>query len=145
MDQLGNFYGTLTDGGRAGCSGNEGCGAVYKLAPDGTETILHFFTGKHGDGENPDAGVIADSVGNLYGTTYYGGGKCTLEPAYGCGTVFKLAPNGTETILYSFDQKNGANGAFPISGLIADRSGNLYGTASMGGAYGYGTVFEITP
>ena len=118
---------------------------MFKLAPDGTETILHFFTGKHGDGGNPIAGLVADSAGNLYGTTYYGGGSCALEQAYGCGTVFKLAPDGTETILYSFSRKNGANGAFPAASLIFDGAGNLYGTASGGGQYGYGTVFEVTP
>ncbi|HEY2446670.1 MAG TPA: choice-of-anchor tandem repeat GloVer-containing protein, partial [Rhizomicrobium sp.] len=62
---------------------------------------------------------------------------------YGCGTVFKLAPDGTETVLHSF--KTGSNGANPTAGLVADGAGNLYGTTSDGGAYGYGTVFEVTP
>ena len=57
--------------------------------------------------------------------------------------MFKIAPDGTETILHKF--KAATDGASPIAGLVADASGNLYGTASMGGAYGYGTVFEITP
>jgi uncharacterized repeat protein (TIGR03803 family) len=144
-DQSGNLYGTLRSGGVAGCAANEGCGALFKLAPDRAEAILHFFTGENGDGANPEAGLIADSAANLYGTTYYGGGNCTLEQAYGCGTVFKLSPDGTETILYSFSNNNGANGAFPSAGLVADNSGNLYGTASGGGLYGCGTIFEITP
>ncbi|HWY16857.1 MAG TPA: choice-of-anchor tandem repeat GloVer-containing protein [Rhizomicrobium sp.] len=143
-DQLGNFYGTLRDGGLAGCDSNEGCGAVYQLTPDGVETILHFFTGKHGDGGNPVGGLIADQADNFYGTTYYGGGGCSID-VYGCGMVFKFTPDGTETSLYSFSKKNGANGAFPISGVVADSSGNLYGTAYSGGAYGYGTVFKVTP
>ncbi|HWE06678.1 MAG TPA: choice-of-anchor tandem repeat GloVer-containing protein, partial [Rhizomicrobium sp.] len=72
-------------------------------------------------------------------------GSCTLQPAYGCGAVFKIAPDGTETILYSFTKNNGANGAQPVASLTIDGAGNLYGTASGGGQYGYGTVFEITP
>jgi uncharacterized repeat protein (TIGR03803 family) len=145
MDGMGNLYGTLRSGGHSGCDSDSGCGAVFKLASDGTETILHFFSGKHGDGGNPVAGLTADQAGNLYGTTEYGGGSCTLEEAYGCGTVFRIMPDGTEAILYFFSRQNGANGAFPMSGLVADGAGNLYGTASGGGAYGYGNVFEITP
>ncbi|MGH6887763.1 MAG: choice-of-anchor tandem repeat GloVer-containing protein [Rhizomicrobium sp.] len=144
-DQSGNFYGTVLGGGRAGCEANLGCGAVFKLTPDGKETILHFFKGGRRDGANPSDGLIADGAGNLYGTTWYGGASCTPEPAYGCGTVFKVAPDGSETILYNFSKNNGANGANPVAGLVADAAGNLYGTASFGGAYGYGTVFEITP
>jgi uncharacterized repeat protein (TIGR03803 family) len=142
-DQLDNFYGTLVVGGRAGCSANEGCGAVFVLAPDGVETVLHFFTGKKGDGANPMAGLIADSGGNLYGTTEYGGGSRCEFSTIGCGTVFELTPNGTETVLHSFGK--GTNGANPIGGLVADGSGNLYGTTSVGGTYGYGTVFKFTP
>jgi uncharacterized repeat protein (TIGR03803 family) len=145
LDLEGNIYGTASAGGRAGCESNSGCGVAFKLEPGGAETILHFFSAKHGDGGNPVAGLIADGAGNLYGTTESGGGNCTLDQAYGCGTVFELAPGGAETILYSFSKKNGANGAFPLAGLVADSSGNLYGTASGGGTYGYGTVFEITP
>ena len=140
----GNLYGTLLTSGRAGCGGGDGCGAVFELTPSGTETVLHFFTGKRGDGGNPVGGVIADGTGNMYGTTLYGGGHCQVD-VYGCGTVFGIAPDGTETILYSFSAKNGANGALPSAGLAMDRSGNLYGTAIQGGAYGYGTAFEITP
>jgi len=102
IDESGNFYGTLFTGGRAGCFEDTGCGAAFKLAPDGTYGVLHFFTGKTGDGANPVAGLIADSADNLYGTTEYGGGRgCTISP-YGCGTIFELAPDGTETILHSF-------------------------------------------
>jgi uncharacterized repeat protein (TIGR03803 family) len=141
MGESGSFYGTLDFGGNAGCLGDAGCGAVFKLAPDGTETVLHFFTGKHGDGGNPIAGLILDSAGNLYGTTQYGGGRgCS---GLGCGTVFELAPDGTETVLHSFERGN--NGANPVGGLVPDGAGNFYGTAETGGANGFGTVFEITP
>jgi len=76
-----------------------------------------------------------DAQGNLYGTTTEGG-------THFWGTVFKLAPDGTETVLYSFNgQPDGEN---PIAGLIMDAQGNLYGTTPNGGAYGFGAVFEIT-
>jgi uncharacterized repeat protein (TIGR03803 family) len=142
-DQSGNLYGTLNRGGRPGCEADEGCGAVFELAPDGTETIIHFFTGKRGDGGNPVAGVIADSSGNFYGTTEFGGSNAACNGDVGCGTVFEIAPDGTETVLHSFG--DGSKGANPVAGLVADGQGNFYGTASNGGADGYGTVFEITP
>jgi uncharacterized repeat protein (TIGR03803 family) len=143
IDQSGNFYGTLFTGGHAGCFEDTGCGAAFKLASDGTYSVLHFFTGKTGDGANPVAGLIADSADNLYGTTEYGGGRaCTISP-YGCGTIFELAPDGTETVLHSFGK--GSNGANPTAGLVADGKGNYYGAASEGGANGFGTVFKFTP
>ncbi len=143
IDQSGNSYGTLFTGGRAGCFEDTGCGAAFKLAPDGTYSVLHFFTGRRGDGANPVAGLIADSGSNLYGTTEHGGGRgCTISP-YGCGTIFELAPDGTETVLYSFGK--GSNGANPTAGLVADGKGDFYGAASEGGANGFGTVFKFTP
>ena len=143
MDASGSLYGTLFYGGISGCLGDAGCGAVFKLVPVGTETILHFFTGKKGDGANPFAGLVADADGNLYGTTEYGGGPGCTVSALGCGTVFKLATDGTETVLHSFGKGN--NGARPIGGVITDSDGNLYGTTNQGGADGDGTVFEVTP
>jgi uncharacterized repeat protein (TIGR03803 family) len=115
----GNLYGTTLYGG--GCSS---CGVVFKLSPSGTYTVLHSFTGGS-DGIAPYAGLIADSSGNLYGTTTGGG-------ASGKGTVFKLSPSGTETVLHSFT--GGSDGNIPFGGLIADSSGNLYGTTENGGA-----------
>jgi uncharacterized repeat protein (TIGR03803 family) len=82
--------------------------------------------------------LIRDDDGNLYGTTEFGG-------AFGYGTVFKLDPTGTETILYSF--AGGMDGEYPIAGLVRDAIGNLYGTTADGGlgaSFGYGTVFELT-
>jgi len=143
MDTAGNLYGATNRGGVAGCVGDESCGIVFKLAPDGTETVLHFFKGGKSDGGNPPAGLIADSAGNLYGTTEIGGGRESCNFGAGCGTVFEIAPDGTETILHKF--KEATDGATPMGGLIADAAGNLYGTAYYGGQYGYGTVFEITP
>jgi uncharacterized repeat protein (TIGR03803 family) len=136
MDNEGDLYGTLISGGKPGCESDEGCGAVYRLSSGGSESVLHFFTEKHGDGGNPYGGVIADGAGNLYGTTQFGGRNSA-------GTVFEIAPDGTETVLHNFNGTT--DGANPISGLVGDSSGNLYGTAAFGGTYGYGTVFEITP
>ena len=103
-----------------------------------TEKILHSF-GNGSDGTYPNSGFVADSSGNLYGTTYQGG-------AYGFGTVFELSPRAgggwTERILHSFG--NGTDGANLYAGLTLE-AGNLYGTTYAGGMYGGGTVFELTP
>lgn len=128
VDAEGNLYGTTFDGGAFHC------GVAFKLAPDGTETVLHSFGGA-GDGLHTQSGLVMDGQGNLYGTTFQGG-------EYGYGIVFELGPTGTETILHSFD---GSDGAAPEGGLLIDSLGNLYGTSSSGGAGDEGTVFEITP
>ena len=135
QDQAGNFYGTTSGGGSANCAYGSGCGTVYKLAPDGTETVLYAFTGGN-DGNYPYAGLVIDKKGNLYGTTVYGGTD-------GNGVVFELAPNGIETVLHSFT--GGNDGANPYCDLIRDKAGNLYCTASEGGAGGAGVVFQLTP
>ncbi|MGH6890191.1 MAG: choice-of-anchor tandem repeat GloVer-containing protein [Rhizomicrobium sp.] len=142
VDVAGNFYGTMFAGGRAGCWANLGCGGVFILTLDGTESVLHYFRGGKSDGSNPQAGLVADASGNLYGTTEYGGSNCSIT-TYGCGTVFEVAPNGSETILHKF--KGSSDGACPVAALVSDGMGDFYGAASIGGAYGYGTVFEITP
>ncbi len=107
--------------------------------------VLHRFTGN--DGESPYYGnLIFDTAGNLYGTTYYGG-NFGAGCAYGCGTVFKLAPqNGkwTETVLHEFED-NGQDGYYPLGGLTTDAAGNLYGTTTLGGADDVGTVFMLAP
>ena len=142
MDSSGNLYGTTSCGGPT-YSGHfsSGDGTIFELAHgSGTITTLASFNGT--DGAYPDASLIMDSSGNLFGTTRGGG-------ASGYGTVFELqAGSGTITTLASF---NGTDGAYPRSALIMDSSGNLYGTTSDGGAswgsgnggLGYGTVFEL--
>jgi len=96
-DSAGNLYGTTASGRGSGCNGL-GCGTVFKLALDGSETVLYSFTGGS-DGANPNAGLIRDASGNLYGTATYGGAGCG---SYGCGVVFKLARSGTESVLNAF-------------------------------------------
>jgi uncharacterized repeat protein (TIGR03803 family) len=127
-DALGNLYGTTAYGGAFGS------GTVFKLVPDGTETVLHSFDST--EGSPAFVTLIMDTDGNLYGTT---GGN---SPEGICGTVFKLAPDGTETILYAF--AGHGDGCVPISGVIADAHRNLYGTTGSGGAYGEGTVFKLS-
>ncbi len=150
-DKQGNLYGTTIGGGQAqNCTG---CGTVFRLAADGTETVLHAFNNYPNDGAGPIAALIRDRQGNLYGTTYYGGNKSCGQ--YACGTVFKIASDGTETMLYAFcASANCADGAAPGGALIRDKEGNLYGTTTAGGSgtacgdedyQGCGTVFKLTP
>jgi uncharacterized repeat protein (TIGR03803 family) len=119
----------------------EGCGTVFRIAPNGAEKVLYSFSGGI-DGDGPQEGVLADEAGNLYGTTA-GGGEV------GLGAVFKLAPDGSETVLYSFQGND--DGRVPFGILVADRTGNLYGTTQMGGCPsscsngGYGVVFKLAP
>jgi uncharacterized repeat protein (TIGR03803 family) len=138
MDKAGNLYGATA------CS-EPGCayGLVFKLAPDGTETVLHAFKGGKKDGADPND-LIMDKSGNLYGTTELGGGTgCSGE---GCGTVFKITPKGKESVLYAFcAQQNCIDGAEPFARLLLDKVGNLYGTTVDGGSTGHGTVFELAP
>ena len=104
-----------------------------------TESMLYSFT-KTTNGFHPVSGLVRDKQGDLYGTAYQGGNtKCG---GIGCGTVFKLTANSTLEILYTFGGTT--DGATPVSGLILDKDGNLYGTTQYGGASGDGTVFEIT-
>jgi uncharacterized repeat protein (TIGR03803 family) len=144
-DAAGNLYGTTSYGGQPGCAPHgEGCGVVFEMTPntDGTwtEKVIHRFdvTGK--GLANPSSWLVFDASGDLYGTTFYGGN-------FGNGSVFELVPNAsggwTELILHNFT--GGKDGANPFAGLVLDGAGNLYGTATGGGVFGYGTVFELTP
>lgn len=139
-DASGNLYGTTYRGGGSDCGGY-GCGTVFKLAPDGTETVLYAFASNSCTPPStplyPAGPLTIDGQGNLYGTTYFGGQFCG-------GSVFKLAPDRTETVLYSFTGNNG-DGAGPLSGAIRDKAGNFYGTTVWGGANFAGAVFKISP
>lgn len=123
------MYGTTFAGGA------NNSGSIFSLnLSTGAETVLYSFQGGS-DGANPGAGLV-DVNGTLYGTTKYGG-------ANGAGTVFSLNPQtGAEAVLQSFG--SGTDGQYPISRLI-NINGTLYGTTYLGGAYGDGTVFSITP
>jgi uncharacterized repeat protein (TIGR03803 family) len=134
MNGGGNLYGVTIQGGS--CSIENKCGTVYKLASDGTKTPLYNFQGGS-DGWSPESSLIMDKAGNLYGTTFYGGGKRCKRA--GCGTVFKLAPGGTETVLYAFS----SHGRNPAAGLLKGAHGDLYGTATTGGKDNDGAVFRV--
>ena len=126
IDKAHNLYGTTFSGGTG--TG----GTVYKLAPDGTLTVLHSFIDDGTDnGFEPVGGLIADTAGNVYGTTELG------------DNVFELAPDGTETVLYTFT--GGSDGEFPLDALTRDKSGNFYGTTVDGGLAGCGVVFKLKP
>jgi uncharacterized repeat protein (TIGR03803 family) len=129
MDSTGNLYGTTANGG------TYNAGTVFKLDPSGNATVLHGFNPST-DGGYPEAGLIMDSSGSLYGTTAYRGSSANG------GTVFKVDPSGNLTVLHIFGGNDGLN---PVAGLIMDSSGNLYGTTAYGGANGAGTVFKIDP
>jgi uncharacterized repeat protein (TIGR03803 family) len=196
IDKAGNLYGTTTY--NAAAKGVSCCGAVYKLAPSGKETILHTFTGGtdgaspiaglaidkagnlygmtpsggyknqgtvfkitaagkysilhrfHGaptDGAGPGGRVTLDSAGDVYGTTAVGGDSSKCNPVFlpsGCGTVFKLSSKGVQTILYSFTGY--LDGAWPQANLIRDSAGNLYGTTMLAGANNdSGVIFKLSP
>jgi len=138
-DAAGNLYGTGSSGGQFNY------GAVFELSPNGgggwTETVLHSFANNGKDGNTPQAGLIFDAAGNLYGTTFSGG-------AYNFGTAFELSPKAgggwTERVLHSFNN-NGKDGYNPSAGLIFGPNGKLFGSTGVGGAFGGGAVFEITP
>jgi len=149
FDEAGNIYGTTSVGGGGPCAGigTMGCGVVFKLVPSNggwTESVLYRFAGPP-DGYCPESGVIFDQSGNLYGTTVDGGSSDGCDGAP-CGTVFELSPSGsgwTENIIHTFQ---GSDGDGPISGLIFDAQGNLYGaTAYDIVPYNGGTVFMLTP
>lgn len=202
-DAHGNLFGTTKDGGLPSC-GLGTCGTVYKIDSAGNYTILYDFEGG-GNGSNPDAGLVSDAAGNLYGTTqgngFIGGASVVFkvdpngqettllvadtanagsldsplavdahgnlygmspfggEPncgwnsnGLGCGTLFRLTPNGKFTVLHVFD---GTDGMQPEGGVVLDGKGNLYGSANFGGerscesaGYGYfepgcGTIYKL--
>lgn len=125
-DDAGNLFGTTSGGGA------QNGGVLYRLAPDGTYTVLHSFS----ENSYPAAQPHLDrDTGDLYGTTLGGGSSY--------GVVYRLAPNGTYRVLHKFT--GGSDGSGPDGGIVIDSSGNLYGTTQSGGPANYGTVFRITP
>ena len=133
LDMQGTLYGTTNYGGAYGY------GTVFEVTSSGTEKILHSFNVNGKDGFYPEAGLVRDAKGNLYGTTAEGG------PDTIYGTVFKLTPTKkgwTETILHSFGASG--DGSQPTAVPALDKAGNLYCTTFYGGASNFGTVFEVT-
>jgi uncharacterized repeat protein (TIGR03803 family) len=140
-DAEGNLYGTTEYGGNLACNDGtaDGCGVIFKVDTSNQETVVYSFADGGGDGRNPTGGFIADASGNFYSTTFRGGsGPCNK----GCGTVYKFDPStGVETVLYSF--KNASDGKHPVSELVRDPAGNLYGAAGGGIGDDLGLVFRV--
>lgn len=140
----GNFYGTAQAGGNPGCT--VGCGTIFKITPAGVATGMHAFAATPTDGARPESALIQGKDGALYGTTAEGG-------AFGQGTVYRVALDGTYTTLYSFGAKPN-DGAAPVAALVQGSDGDFYGTTSSGGANhcvqipqaggNCGTVFKVT-
>lgn len=130
LDDVGNVYGVAE-------GGSDGLGVVFLISPSGQESVLHAFGTFSGDGADP-YGIIRDRKGNIYGATLSGG------DAAGDGTVFKISPNGTETVLFSGFSWPTAQ--LPLSRVLLDSSGQFFGTTLYGGsgkALG-GTLFRLT-
>lgn len=136
-DEAGNLYGTTSFGG------NPSCGTVFKLDSTGRETVLHAFNCSGGtDGSDPQAGLILDQAGNLYGTTIH-------SSPTGMGTVFRIDTTGNNySVLYTYS--GGADGSEPWGPVVMDKAGNLYGTTRYGGnlscgqsGEGCGVAFEL--
>jgi len=125
----GNFYGTTCPA----CNGQAGHGAIYKVTPAGTFSVLYPFDGTHGD--QPEAALLLGTDGNFYGTTAYGG-------LNGYGVVFRITLAGKLTVVHNFDH---TRGAYPVSPLMQASDGNFYGTTLSGGTMDYGTIFRMTP
>ena len=150
FDRAGNLYGTTSEGG------NRDDGTIFELTPQDhgrywTKTLLHSFTNR--EGYSPHSRLTFDKAGDLYGTTTFGGAFASGCGGYGCGTAFELTPGKSGTrklkVLHSFGYGN--DGAYPVSALTLDSTGDLFGVTSQGGghssgclAYGCGTVFELT-
>ncbi len=139
----GNFYGTALDGGA-----NKG-GAVFEVSRGGKLTLVYSFCGQPNctDGEGPTGTLVEGTDGNYYGTTNSGGVNFCASQGHGCGTVFKITPEGALTTLYSFcSQQNCTDGAEPLAGLVEGSDGDFYGTTyGTGTDSNGGSVFRITP
>jgi uncharacterized repeat protein (TIGR03803 family) len=130
-DAAGNLYGTT------GAGGSSGLGTVFKISANGTETVLHSFAGGTADGCNPYGGLLRDKAGNLYGTTNQCG-------ASDIGTIFKVKPNGKETVLHNF-AGNPSDGSYPyLTSLLMDKKGSLYGVAQNGGTGNLGVIYKLS-
>jgi uncharacterized repeat protein (TIGR03803 family) len=158
MDAAGELFGTTVAGGH-GKHCDDGnwspCGVAFKLVPNGgtsQESVLHNFCSLSScaDGNQPIGDLTLDAAGDLLGATTFGGGNRIDRNHWGGGVVFSL--KGKLSVLYAFCAQAGcSDGEYPSAGMIADPSGNLFGTTSQGGAGAYrddhigGTVFELTP
>jgi uncharacterized repeat protein (TIGR03803 family) len=141
----GNFYGTTNQGGNYCGYGPSGCGTVFEITPDGDLTTLDNFCWNAGpcgtlQSALPIAGLVQATNGDLYGTTSGIWEGFNFAPTI----FFSVTPSGTGKTLYTFGSQSG-DGYDSLAALVQGADGNFYGTTYHGGAYGYGTVFKITP
>ncbi len=146
----GNLYGTTVAGGAYNFGAD---GTIFKITPSGSLTTIHSFCAQAdcADGSEPSGPLVQGPDGNLYGTTQEGGATCPYSG--GCGTVFRITPDGTLTTIYKFCSQTGCtDGVQPRTGVILAANGDLYGTTTFGGDSsspcilgGCGTIFKITP
>jgi uncharacterized repeat protein (TIGR03803 family) len=135
QDTDGDFYGSTINGG----ANDEG--TIFKITSSGTLTTLYSFCSQSGcaDGSDTQGTLVRAGDGNFYGTAVENGTNRE-------GTVFKVTPSGTLTVLYTFCSQSGCtDGSLPYGGLVQANDGILYGTTTLGGANDSGTVFQITP
>jgi hypothetical protein len=148
VDSRGNVYGTTVAGGAGAGCGEEGCGAVFELAPSSkgewSETVLYNFPFGNGDGSNVYGTLLLDGAGNLYGTTVSGGAVYSDCGGY-CGTVYELTPTTSGWEEITLLEFNGSDGRAPYAGVVIDSTGNLYGTTPVGGPDYSGLVYELSP
>jgi uncharacterized repeat protein (TIGR03803 family) len=146
IDAAGNLYGTAHQGGRSNDTLCQfGCGVTFEISPSATgwkQTLLHSFAGP--DGGNPEAGLLLDGSGNLFGTTFYGGNDRCNQGIAGCGVVFELSPSGGHWLFNHAYTFQGYDGQLPNGNLIMDSSGNIFGTTVTGGT-GFGNMYELSP
>jgi uncharacterized repeat protein (TIGR03803 family) len=142
LDNVGNLYGTTAAGGSGGSCAGDGCGVIFELSPSGgswSETTLYSFKGLN-DGFGPGGTLVFDTAGNLFGATPDGG-------AHSDGVVFELSPTKLVwryKVVHAFTGgKDGAVGS--LGSLVFDAAGNLYGVTELGGTYGAGSVYELSP
>jgi|ERR1700683_126801 uncharacterized repeat protein (TIGR03803 family) len=134
IDSAGNLYSTSAYGG------HYNYGTVFKVTPDGVVHVLHSFAGPPADGSYPYGALTRDKSGNLYGITYFGGTEIDCNGYAGCGTVFKVTPEGQETVLYNFTDTS--DGGLTQGTLTLDSKGDMYGVAEGDDP---GLVFKLTP
>jgi uncharacterized repeat protein (TIGR03803 family) len=136
-DSKGNLYGTTFSGGAF-----QYYGTIYRLAPDGTETVLYSFSNAFPQGNYPSTNLTLEGNGNIFGYTSYTDNNFNVSD----GAVFELAKSDTFAIRYLFGGLNyGDNGAGPVGQPLLDKSGNFYGATCCDGSAGNGTVFRLTP
>ena len=156
----GDLYGTTGSGATNTTCGNtsgsqplfDGCGTVFKITPSGTLTTLYTFCTELMSNTCPDgaypSGLVQGIDGNFYGTTYYGGEPCVIPEVTGglpgCGTIFRITPNGVLTTLHSFCAESGCpDGLTPAEGVIEHTNGEFYGTNGFNGVSN-GTVYSLS-